>query len=279
MFGKIMKYEMKSSMKLFLIIWAGLLVVALIGGFLVNSGRGVMGDNYFFIQNFSGGILNTLFILLYVALAIGIVVLSLIFIIQRFNKGLLGQEGYLMFTLPVKTRTLISGKCLSAGIVVILSVIAGLLSILLFFLPSVSGFGELKEILSAFGTMLSDYAGQYPYFIPIILLIIVYLIVAVFKFIYEVYAAISIGHLVNKHRVLMSVAAYIGIEIVQGVGATAVVDLLGKYVPFFQGDWNAGLGDPETLFIIGGVIIVDLLLILVFHIVTETILKNRLNLE
>lgn len=282
MFGKIMKYEMKSSMKLFLIIWAGLLAVALAGGFLVNSKGGELADNYFIVQNLaigSGGAINTLMILLYVALAIGIVALSLIFIIQRFNKGLLGREGYLMFTLPVKTRTLILGKCVSAAVVVVLSILAGLLSILLFVLPSLSGFGEIKEVISGILDYISYNSSEFKYLVPCIVLMVVMAIMSVFKFIYQVYASVSIGHLFDRHKTLMSVVAYVGICIVEGIAGTAVIEFIAEHIPFFRGDWNADFGDPETLYIFGGVIVAQIVCIVIYHIVTEAILKNKLNLE
>ena len=69
--------------------------------------------------------------MLYVALCIAVVVLAIVFIIQRFYNGLLKDEGYLMFTLPVKTWQLIKAKGLTALIVTVISGVIGISSVLL----------------------------------------------------------------------------------------------------------------------------------------------------
>ena len=45
-----------------------------------------------------------------VAVIVAIFVMNVIIVIQRFWNGLLQEEGYLMFTLPVTTRSLILSK-------------------------------------------------------------------------------------------------------------------------------------------------------------------------
>ena len=79
------------------------------------------------------GPLNTIRILMLVAYVISIVAslaVTFILIILRFYKNLMSEEGYLMFTLPVKTSQLINSKlivsifwCLTSILVVISSLL------------------------------------------------------------------------------------------------------------------------------------------------------------
>ena len=52
-------------------------------------------------------------------------------VIQRFFRGLLGDEGYLMHTLPVSPWQLIGSKLLCAVVTTLLSIVVAILSILL----------------------------------------------------------------------------------------------------------------------------------------------------
>lgn len=54
--------------------------------------------------------------ILLVALYVAMGIFVLVFIIDRFYKGLLGNEGYLMFTLPVTSTAHIASKALTSMI-------------------------------------------------------------------------------------------------------------------------------------------------------------------
>ena len=92
MLGKLMKYDLKSMFKVFVPLWLALLAVS--------------GVNRFTIQFDSnaiiGGLPTVIFMILYVGLIIAVMVVAVALIIMRFYHGLLKDEGYLMFTLPVR---------------------------------------------------------------------------------------------------------------------------------------------------------------------------------
>lgn len=279
MLGKLMKYELKSTMKFFAIIWAALLAVALIGGFtLVNKGGVIQSDNYFILQNFAqtnaGGTFQVIMFLIYGALCIGTVVLSILYIVQRFNKGLLGSEGYLMFTLPTTPRTLIAAKGLSAAIIVLISAIVGGISIVLVTMPSMNMPG-LKQMFAFMGEGIK----AHPQAVPATVLGFFVGILAIIEFIYHVYASISIGHLFEKYRILMAVVAFVAISVAQDIIATAGVKLIQVTTGVFEGQWNIGIDDPSLIPFILGIMLIQIVWILVYHIISEVILRNRLNLE
>lgn len=94
MLGKLIKYDVKALVKILGPLWGVLLVMGLI--FEIG-----MSD----LSPIGNGMMVFSLVVIF-AVIVGIFVISVIIIIQRFWKGLLKEEGYLMFTLPVTTRSL-----------------------------------------------------------------------------------------------------------------------------------------------------------------------------
>ena len=86
------------------------------------------------------GTLATFVIFFYILVMLGALVVHFIITLQRFWKSLLGDEGYLMFTLPVTAGDLLWAKAVSAflwSIATVLMIAAAIL-ILLWHPPMVS---------------------------------------------------------------------------------------------------------------------------------------------
>ena len=98
MLGKLMKYDLRSCLRKFWMLWAGLAALAVLNGYTINH---VLDNSRF------DGLLAFLFgvlpLILFFVLGIATAILILVFICDRFYKGLLGDEGYLAFTLPVSS--------------------------------------------------------------------------------------------------------------------------------------------------------------------------------
>ena len=108
MLGKLMKYELKACGRIFVPLYVAILVVAAIIGVFSNT------------ESFQ---VASILIFILMALFIGLMVVTIVLIIQRFKKSLLEDEGYLMFTLPVSIKNLILSKYLTSLIYIILSTI------------------------------------------------------------------------------------------------------------------------------------------------------------
>ena len=122
MFGRLVKYDFRSMFKQFGFIWPAALLLALVNHFTLfglNSTSTV------------GETTAGMAMLVYVAILMAMFIITMIFVIQRFFKGLLGDEGYLMHTLPVRPWQLISSKLLSAVAATLLSIVVAVFSILL----------------------------------------------------------------------------------------------------------------------------------------------------
>ena len=106
MLGKLIKYDLKALTKILAPLWGVLLVMGLIFGISIRSNLDGIGNTMIVFS-----------LVVIVAVIVAIFVMNVIIVIQRFWNGLLQEEGYLMFTLPVTTRSLILSKVISALII------------------------------------------------------------------------------------------------------------------------------------------------------------------
>src|SRR5699024_3526845 len=88
---KLLKYEWKACARICLPMYAALLLLSVVT-------RVMMVEQ---VQELLYGIPSVLIAMLYLAMIVAVFVVTAIILIQRFYKNLLGDEGYLMFTLPV----------------------------------------------------------------------------------------------------------------------------------------------------------------------------------
>ncbi len=285
MLGKLMKYDLRSGIRTFSLIWIGLAVLAAINGLTLRIAFD--GDIQSELANF---IITVLPMVLLVALYAAMGIFVLVFIINRFYKGLLGDEGYLMFTLPVSTSEHIGSKLLTSLIFQIGSIAVAVLSGGL--LLSVLAPANLSDITAAIRDV-TDYLTGNP--LPagtgwVIAEFAVYMLIGAAVTILQIYTAISIGHLAKKHRGWFALLAYVGISIAvsvvmrgcmslffQSSGSAADI-LLGWQISVDNSGWHTqGIGMMASA--LGIYIGLALLEGTGFFFATRAILNKRLNLE
>lgn len=209
MLGKLLKYEMKASARTLLPLYIGTLAVALVCGIqvtmLISSEVGTVVDSLFA----GNSIILAFTFLLFFALCVAIVVLTAMIIIQRFNKNLIGDEGYLMFTLPVSHVQLLTSK-LTAGLlwVIVGTVVMGLAGIIIC-VPAafVAAADQVdwayfwNEVQYLFN-MWNPFASIGLWIVDVVLTIVATIL--------TVYISIMIGQTeqFDKHRVAVSVVAF-----------------------------------------------------------------------
>ena len=127
MFRKLLKYEWRAMMRTMLPIYGATLAVALINGFLFQNVFGTGSETPALLEYTR---IATMTLYIFVMAAMG--VFTAVMVIQRFYKGLLRQEGYLMFTLPVKTWQLVFSKACVSLAATFCSLAVGILSLGMF---------------------------------------------------------------------------------------------------------------------------------------------------
>lgn len=270
MTGKLIKYETRSSVKLMAVIWAALIVASLLFSLSIH----VLGDL------FSGvliGIVEVATGLMYAAIFAALVVTTLVIVVMRFYKGLLGDEGYLMHTLPVKPWQLITAKGIVAAGIVLVSLIVAFLSVLA--LAGASGFEVIPRMLRTVGAVWEEDFRYILFFAEGVILVVLTLL----KSIYQIYASLAIGQMANKHRILPSLGAYIGINIavtILFVILVATTDSIGV-IQWFN---EAVGGESDQVFWAGqagvaAIFFMTAIQLAGFHVITERILTLKLNLQ
>lgn len=290
MFLKLCKYEFKSIARTLLPIYLAVIAVSFINMFM---GIGSLTNGYYenIMRNISFGqdilkLFQTVSMLAYFGVMVAMSVLTFIIIIQRFYKGLLCDEGYLMFTLPVKPWLLIAAKGTTALVMSLASSLAAGISILILI---VGAFGPVKFMAAVTSpeiwTKIFQIFNEVPSWPLLLVEFIVLIILSGFSKLFHLYFSMALGHLANKHRILMSVVAYIAISMILSFASGFVMIVAGN-VPFFQTlvdsiDFMPGLRGISTfmnyMFLFS--IMISIVQIGVFFFGTERILSEHLNLE
>ena len=264
MFGKLLKYDFRAMWKQFAFIWPAALVLAVVNRFTLDG----LGSSSSVGETTAG-----VAMLVYVAILIAMFIIAVIFTIQRFYTGLLGDEGYLMHTLPVKPWQLVASKLLCAVAATAVNVAVAILSMLLI-LPWDSG--DLREVFQALQYLSSHWSMESAQVIIAMLEFILFMLVSFAVGYLHVYLAMALGHLFNKNRAAMSVAAFIALQVIVSILGNMllppITDLISPFVHNFQGleGFHAAMWFA---------IATELAASAVYFAGTNYILHHRLNLE
>lgn len=256
MLGKLIKYEYKATARTFIPIYIAILVVAVI-------------NRVFRIGNIevAWGIST----IVLVGLFIGLGVLTIIMIIERFNKNLLGNEGYLMFTLPVKSEQLILSKLIISMIWTIISGIIASITFLIL-LGEASLFNEIfvnsDVIWIEFKNILQ---GQKYISNPILFIGVIGIsgIINYISFIFKVYLSLAAAQLpvFNKNRTIVAFIVFFAINVVLSI-CSKVIKLIIPEALFYT------FSSVLILMIVTGIVVCIILFIAI-----KWILDKHLNLE
>ncbi|OOB77370.1 MAG: hypothetical protein BEN18_10410 [Epulopiscium sp. Nuni2H_MBin001] len=201
---KLIKHEFKATANKFYPIYALILITSFIYGNFFNIGYNVLSA-YF----------NIVPVVLGCALVAQFVVLLMV-TIDRFNKSLLGDEGYLMFTLPVTNRQLILSKTIVTGVWYFITHIVFMLSIMIltsdmvdysYMFKGVIGLNSM--FMEAVGTV-GGVSVQIAVLIKMLQVGVVGLL-TVAKTILIIYLALIIGSLVKRAKIV-GLFSYIAIN-------------------------------------------------------------------
>ena len=264
MLGKLLKYELKATSRVFIPLYIAILVVSIVNGLSLNL-------EILNIQGLATIVLMCLFISLFV--------ITIVVTIQRFNKNLLKDEGYLMFTLPVSSKHLILSKYLTSLIWTFLSFVVAFLSFTIIFMIPTYKYFDFSYFINEFNLLFSNMLnlnilGQ---FIKIILLMIISYTI----FIFNVYLALSVGQLPIFNR-FRNVSSFIGflvinllISYVQNIVDNAFVNIEAIDNVNYSIDSISSIVSKG----LNVAIIINIIIILVLFFATSYILNKKLNLE
>lgn len=268
MLGKLFKYEFKACSRVIFPVFGAAVIMSIIAALSMSfSPNNVSNASQAVIS-----VLSALVIIVFAFLLFTSMLMSFIFAIRRFKVNLLGKEGYLMNTLPVKTISNVMAKILCSLVFQMLSLIVAVICIMMCVLFSdgiyiASAFEEIKAVFSA---LVQLSAREWLNFT----LTIILMIVSVIKSYSMIYSAMSMGYSFNKCKGLISIGMVIAFSTAESI-ITTLTDL-GSSEYYFE-----DISQYQNAFVLSllASILIQVIFASIYIALTTFFLKRRLNLE
>lgn len=259
MLNKLLKYEFKSTGRTFLPIYGALLITAFLTRLFVF--------NKDFSNSFFLGIFQVVLSSLFGFLLMAVFILTLVVSLQRFYKNLLGEEGYLSMTLPVKPWQHICCKSLTSLVWYILSSIAAFLAFVILAYEK----GMLGDFFKAIVTLIRrgslnaqilTACGEFFLFAAL----------GILAFTMMLYASMALGQLNANKRLLTSFGAFLALNFLVQILMGVLGNLAAQWIFPVSDDWAIHVALLLS-------IVVELFFLAGFFAITNYILSRKLNLE
>lgn len=272
MLGRLLKYELRATRRIFLPLYGLILVFALLM-------KTFMAFN---MQNSNGLAVLPFAIttVIYCLLIAATFVMTLVVTIQRFNKNLLGDEGYLSFTLPVKVHSHIDSKMIVSLMWTVLSIIVAIGSAMIL------GINEnTRDQLARFWNQLCQAFTTYGGWGTLIVVeTIVMMLIGSLAFILQIYASITVGNFSSKHKLLAAFGTFIGFMIIEQVVSSILINAgagarFDQWMIWYWSNLNL-TGRLQTVSAsLGAAILYEAIFSAAFYFFTNWLLSRKLNLE
>lgn len=273
MFGKLMNYELRYLSRIFVPMWVVVLLLCVLTRILVPFS----GDAVTFIEGNRAAV-TAIVVFLTVLAVLTSVLVTFIVVLQRYTKGLFGDEGYLLFTLPVTTWQLVHAKGLSAVLMLVITETVTVLGVVI----AASHNAVLGQISNLYGMVMYMNDLSAAGVAMQIFWIILASIATMAQGVYQIYLAITMGQMWKKHPVIGAIAAFYGVQLVISAIEYGVTMLLGLTPQML---WNSalwivnGADWMQMLMVMGYVIGKSVILVLLFSFLSKLFLEKRLELQ
>lgn len=274
MLSKLLKYEFKATGR----IYGGLYLAILAAAALLGA--------FFRFPALASDFPIAAVTIVYLMLCVAIAVITALTIIQRFTRNLLGREGYLMHTLPVTPAQLILSKLISSMVWLLCSILVIALSLGVFFL---FGMVNVNGIFSDWAGVMRDF-GQVADILQHVLKVSGFtLLLSAIEWLATLvcsilclYTACMIGHRFKQHFVLVGIAAFVGLNVLQNrlvallpyVNSSTGLDMV-----IASGDtWQVTINQYALRSLLVS-LLADVVLCGVYFAATNWLMKNKLDLD
>lgn len=265
MFGKLLKYEFKTTSKWYLLITLIALGLSVLTGIIAGSSSTTIRS---WEPDTMQIVAGTLGVLIFGGI-IGLYLSNYYIIIRRFYSNLYGREGYLTWTLPASPHAIILSKFVGA-------LVASLYCLFLLFL---SGFITMLVMGAVIGQDISPVFSNIAevFYHSIFYWMIIWWIFTTASGIFLFYVSIALGQLFQNRRGLKAILFFFLLCLVLSIIGTAVNparntnDLLHLLYD------NGNMEEWGTLFIPG--LIYEVIKIVSMYFTIHYISKYKLNLQ
>lgn len=265
MLGKLVKYEFKATGRLILPLYAVLIGFAIItrmftGG--IDSNR--VNPNFF--SALPGLISMVGYFISMMAVVIGVFIITL----QRFYKNLIGDEGYLMHTLPIKTWQNILNKLLVAMAWLIISWTVAIISLIIM-TYNATAYGTLRETMQSVFREIGLNTG-------IGIEVIASIIISSAEKLMVFYASFALGQLFKSRKILGSFAGFLVISLLQSV-TSKIFQRFTQNTALSSAIYNVGYTQKLSQQALTMDIVGNIIWFIILFFITNYIMSKKLNLE
>lgn len=281
MLRRSIKHEFRATARVMLPVYLAILSLSVVAHFTMK----VFGhDNHYgtFLRIISG-VTTGLFFAGLAAAGIGVIALTVL----RFYRSFLSDEGYLTMTLPVSTHKLISAKLLASVVWYALTTVVTGAALLIALLDSGDwgGFFRgtanfLKDVWKVLPTLES---GMVVGLIVCGIELFLCLILGAALTSLLIYAAMAIGHSLNRHKKLMSVVlGFVFYHVTQIAAVFSAISIIGEMFVKYEHAYALNQLEPNMtpyVLIIGVALLLLLAACAIYYFLTHWFLTKKLNLE
>lgn len=266
MLGKLTKYEFKYMSRIFPLLYIVLIAMAAISRLLFY-----FADRYEYIDIASGFSVFALILLFMAVLS-----LPAIFVVVRFYKSMIGDEGYLTFTLPVKPKDILLSKLINAVAFSIFSLIAAIIAAVIL----LAGAADFSYIAVVIRTLINNIFSNCP--IDFIILIFEVLVCALFYVVSlfcHLYVSMSVGQIAGKHKIISSIAAYFGLGMLLQAFSSTVIVLVERLWRFDIANSDINMVVSSITATLGVYSLYYVIISVLLFMLSSYLLTKKLNLE
>lgn len=262
MLGKLLKYEFKAQYKLYLGVWAAVLLFA---------GTAALGDIF---NNIVFSIISGMSVILTVIASFAMFIMTLVLSVYRYYTNLIKDEGYLMHTLPVKPIYLHIVKLIVPVIYFIVDVVIFVLAISLMG-RSFDWINSIVHEIQQEGLITNAWG---------FILLAVYMIAGILISLSQFYACLNVGSLSASNKGVMAFVAYIVCYVIN-----QILSLMALLVSFIvlstsNSNWMDALqadvvptGYFSMIYILSGIL--GIIFLAAYNIISGYIITKKVNLE
>lgn len=275
MLGKLIKNEFKSTAHFLIPVYAALAIS------LGMSGISLI---------WKSDLMSALSSLILAIIGFALIIVTFVCIVINFNKSLYGAQGYLSFTLPVKSKGLLGSKAIVSFVWMLLSFII-LIAIFLgiyVYVRSVAVDQYGTDTLTTVKSFLTIYADlpNMATVIKIIILFAVSVFADLLLIIMSIYFSVSFANTrqFQKHSIVWSLVFFFGVRIAI---KNIIVKLACKALPFMAVANSAGLNFATHVAESGNKLfavniteaIVQIIAIIGLFFATDYLMKSKVNVK
>ncbi|KAF5075517.1 hypothetical protein QVN85_00335 [Oscillibacter valericigenes] len=268
MLRKLLKHEFRATAR----VMGPLFLVILVLALGANLSIRFMLDADSFIPNLLGGLLMMAFVIGMT----GLIIMSIVLMVNRFRTNLMGDEGYVMFTLPASSHQLVWSKIIVSTVWFIATGIVECAALLI----CAADLDLIQEIFSSdfffrVSQVIQELVQEYGLNLPVMALeLIVLCLVGCAVLCLEFYAAMAVGHSFANHKMALSVVFFFGFQFVMQLAGGLILNSNGLWESFYYLD-----GMESFHQMMGISIVISLVTGVIYYFITSTMLKKRLNLQ